>query len=101
MTNWTVGVRGAGISAGVQLDFFPGGVAARDPMPPLAMGDALTFIFPNNDRQSRNVFSAEVDKGVIEVSGVRLSIGRATDADSLIPPASGMAAVSWIVGARG
>jgi hypothetical protein len=100
MTNWTVYVRGAGIAAGVQLDFCPDGIATHDPMPALAMGDALTFIFPNNDRQSGTAFSAGVDKGVIEAGSVRLNIRRATDADSLIPAATGTPAVSWIIGAR-
>jgi hypothetical protein len=100
MTNWTVYVRGGGISAGVQLDFCPNGVAAHEPAPPLAMDDALTFIFPSDGHRSGTVFSADVDKGIIEVGGVRLNIRCATDADGPLPPASGMAAVSWIVGAR-
>src|SRR5438045_1493167 len=72
MTNWTVDVRGAAICAGVQLHFCPDGLAAHDPVPLFAMGDALAFVFPNNDRRSGTVFSADEDEGVIEVGGVRL-----------------------------
>jgi hypothetical protein len=76
-----VDVRSAGISAGVQLDFCPNGVANHARMPSLAIGDTLTFIFLNNERLSGTVFSPDADKGIIEVSGVCLSIRRAMAAD--------------------
>jgi hypothetical protein len=100
MTNWDVDVRGDGIAAGVQLDFRLNGFADQEPMPPLAMGDRLAFIFPNNDRRSGTVLNPDSDKGVIEVSSVRLSIRHATAADNPVAPASGTRSVSWIVGAR-
>ena len=100
MPNWTVDVRGAGISAGVQLDFCADGFADHEPVPLLAVGDSQTFIFPSNDRRSGTVFSADPDKGIIEVDGVRLSVRRAIASDSLIPSAAGTRSASWIIGAR-
>jgi hypothetical protein len=52
MTTWNVHVRGAGIAAGVQLDFCLDGFTDHEAVPPLAAGDGLTFIFPSNDRLS-------------------------------------------------
>jgi hypothetical protein len=37
-------------------------------------GDTPTFIFPTNDRHSGTVLSADPDKGIIEVGGVRLGV---------------------------
>jgi hypothetical protein len=100
MTTWNVHVRGAGIAAGVQLDFCLDCFTDHAAVPPLAAGDGLTFIFPSNDRVSGVVLSPDSDKGTIEAGTVRLSVRRATAADNPVPPASGPRFVSWIVGAR-
>jgi hypothetical protein len=97
MTTWNVHVRGAGIAAGVQLDFCLDG---HEPVPPLAAGDGLTFIFPSNDRLSGVVLSPDSDEGTIEAGSVRLSVRRTTAADNPVLTASGPRFVSWIVGAR-
>jgi hypothetical protein len=100
MTTWNVHVRGAGIAAGVQLDFCLDGFTDHEAVPPLAAGDGLTFIFPSNDRVSGVVLIPDSDKVTIEAGSVRLSVRRATAADNPVPPASGPRFVSWIVGAR-
>ena len=66
MTTWNVHVRGAGIAAGVQLDFCLDGFTDHEAVPPLAAGDGLTFIFPSNDRVSGVVLGPDSDKGTIE-----------------------------------
>ena len=98
MTRWSVYVQGNQIRAGVQLDLTETMQAEGHSVPPLVAGDKLALEYPNNDRKAGQVIEAAGHEATVEASGQRWRIRRATDADSVIPPArSTMRTVSWIV----
>jgi hypothetical protein len=66
MTTWNVHARSAGIAAAVQLDFCLDGFTDHEPVPPLATGDGLTFIFPSNDRLAGVLLCPDSDKGPLK-----------------------------------
>lgn len=96
MTNWEVVVMRQKLEPGVHVEFYESDCTGHTVVPPLSPKDSLNVRFADAYHGGR-VVTAHDDKAVIEVSGVRWKIRRATTDERHYRPPRGMMTEEWIV----
>ena len=97
MTSWMVYPHSEKFVSGSEVNLCESPQVDGDPPSQLAVGNEITFVWPNGERSSRKIVAASATTCTVHIESKQTRIRQSRNGDSVRPIKSAMNIIPWIV----